>query len=135
MTRILPLFIILLFIKQPDLVCQQKIIDEILAVVGDKKVMVSDIEKQYQQLIVQGITPTNDLRCQIFEEFLSQKLLLNQAEIDSIEVTDAETELQLDQRLKFFINQVGSEENLIKYFDKSILEIKEDLRQHYCNTL
>jgi peptidyl-prolyl cis-trans isomerase SurA len=128
MTRILPLFIILLFIKQPDLVCQQKIIDEILAVVGDKKVMVSDIEKQYQQLIVQGITPTNDLRCQIFEEFLSQKLLLNQAEIDSIEVTDAETELQLDQRLKFFINQVGSEENLIKYFDKSILEIKEDLR-------
>jgi peptidyl-prolyl cis-trans isomerase SurA len=128
MTRILPLFFILLFIKQPDLVCQQKIIDEIVAVVGDKKVMVSDIEKQYQQLIVQGIIPTDDLRCQIFEEFLSQKLLLNQAEIDSIEVTDAETELQLDQRLRFFINQVGSEENLIKYFNKSILEIKEDLR-------
>jgi peptidyl-prolyl cis-trans isomerase SurA len=128
MTRILPLFFILLFIQQPDLICQQKIIDEIIGVVGDKKVMVSDIEKQYEQLKMQGITPTDDLRCQIFEEFLSQKLLLNQAEIDSIEVTDAETELQLDQRLRFFINQVGSEENLIKYFDKSILEIKEDLR-------
>ncbi len=128
MTRILPLFLILLFIQQTDLICQQKIIDEIVAVVGDKKVMVSDIEKQYEQLKIQGIIPTDDLRCQIFEEFLSQKLLLNQAEIDSIEVTDAETEMQLDQRLKFFINQVGSEENLIKYFNKSILEIKEDLR-------
>jgi peptidyl-prolyl cis-trans isomerase SurA len=128
MTRILPLFFILIFTGQSDLICQQKIVDEIIAVVGDKKVLVSDIEKQYQQLIVQGITPTDDLRCQIFEEFLSQKLLLNQAEIDSIEVTDAEAELQLDQRLKYYINQVGSEENLIKYFNKSILEIKEDLR-------
>jgi peptidyl-prolyl cis-trans isomerase SurA len=128
MTRILSLFFILLFIRSSELLCQQKIIDEIIAVVGDKKVLVSDIEKQYQQLIAQGIKPTDDLRCQIFEEFLSQKLLLNQAEVDSIEVTDAETELQLDQRLKYFINQVGSEENLIKYFNKSILEIKEDLR-------
>ena len=128
MPRILSLICILLFFQSAELICQQKIIDEIIAVVGDKKVLFSDIEKQYQQLTAQGIKPSDDLRCQLFEEFLSQKLLLNQAEIDSIEVTDAETDLQLDQRLKFFINQVGSEENLVKYFNKSILEIKEDMR-------
>jgi peptidyl-prolyl cis-trans isomerase SurA len=129
MHRVLSLFSMLLFLHSAELLCQQKIIDEILAVVGDKKILLSDIEKQYKQLIDQGVKPADDLRCQIFEEFLSQKLMLNQAEIDSIEVTDAETELQLDQRLKFFINQVGSEENLIKHFEnKSILEIKEDIR-------
>jgi peptidyl-prolyl cis-trans isomerase SurA len=128
MHRIISLLFIFSFLQPVELLCQEKIIDQIIAVIGDKKVLLSDIEKQYQQLVAQGIKETEDLRCQIFEELLSQKLLLNQAEVDSIEVTDVETELQLDQRLKFFINQVGSEENLIGYFNKSILEIKEDLR-------
>ena len=128
MHRIISLLVLLFFLQSADLSCQDKIIDQIIAVVGDKKVLVSDIERQYQQLTAQGVKATDDLRCQIFEELLSQKLLLNQAEVDSIEVTEVETELQLDQRLKFFINQVGSEENLIQYFNKSILEIKEDLR-------
>ncbi len=126
--RIISLLFLLCFLIPVELPCQEKIIDQIIAVVGDKKVLLSDIEKQYQQLIAQGIEETENLHCQIFEELLSQKLLLNQAEVDSIEVTEAETELQLDQRLRFFINQVGSEENLIEYFNKSILEIKEDLR-------
>jgi len=128
MHRIISLLFIFSFLQTVDLPCQEKIIDQIIAVVGDKKVLLSDIEKQYQQLVAQGIKITDNLRCQIFEELLSQRLLLNQAEVDSIEVTDVETELQLDQRLRFFINQVGSEENLVEYFNKSILEIKEDLR-------
>jgi peptidyl-prolyl cis-trans isomerase SurA len=128
MHRLISLVFIFSFLQPVELLCQEKIIDQIVAVIGDKKVLLSDIEKQYQQLVAQGIKVTDDLRCRIFEELLSQKLLLNQAEVDSIEVTDVETELQLDQRLKFFINQVGSEENLVGYFNKSILEIKEDLR-------
>ena len=128
MHRFISLLVVLFILQSADLLCQDKIIDQIMAVVGDKKVLLSDIENQYQQLTAQGVKATDNLRCQIFEELLSQKLLLNQAEVDSIEVTEVETELQLDQRLKFFINQVGSEENLIQYFNKSILEIKEDLR-------
>ena len=128
MHRILSFLFIFSFLQPVELSSQEKIIDQIIAVVGDKKVLLSDIEKQYQQLVAQGIKEPDNLRCHIFEELLSQKLLLNQAEVDSIEVTDVETELQLDQRLRFFINQVGSEENLVEYFNKSILEIKEDLR-------
>lgn len=128
MHRFISLLVLLFILQSADLLCQDKIIDQIMAVVGDKRVLLSDIENQYQQLTAQGVKATDNLRCQIFEELLSQKLLLNQAEVDSIEVTEVEIELQLDQRLKFFINQVGSEENLIQYFNKSILEIKEDLR-------
>ncbi|UCH13994.1 MAG: peptidylprolyl isomerase, partial [Bacteroidales bacterium] len=128
MYRIISLLVILFILKSAELSSQDKIVDQIVAVVGDKKVLLSDIENQYQQLTAQGVKATSDLRCKIFEELLSQKLLLNQAEVDSIEVTEVEVELQLDQRLKFFINQVGSEENLVQYFNKSILEIKEDMR-------
>lgn len=107
---------------------QEKVVDQIVAVVGNNIIMLSEIENQYLQLISQGVTSNRDLKCDILEEFLSQKLLINQAKIDSIEVSEAQVELQLEQRLQFFVNQIGSEEKLEEYFNKSVLEIKEDLR-------
>ena len=77
MHRIISLLVILFFLQSADLSCQDKIIDQIIAVVGDKKVLHSDIERQYQQLVAQGVKATDNLRCQIFEELLSQKLLLS----------------------------------------------------------
>ncbi len=106
---------------------QAKIVDEVAAVVGDKMILESDIEKQYYQELAQGVKPTDDLRCQILEGLLSEKLLLNQAEIDSVEVTDEQVQLQLDDRIKYFVNQIGSEEKLVNYFNKTIPEIKEDM--------
>ncbi len=129
MYKILYFLLVLFFLQNSELSCQEKIVDQIIAVVGDKKVLYSDIEKQYYQMLAQGYKDKGDLRCQLFEEFLSQKLLINQAELDSVEVTDVEVDLQLDQRMKYFINQLGSEEKLIAYFNKSVLEIKEDLRE------
>jgi peptidyl-prolyl cis-trans isomerase SurA len=55
--------------------------------------------------------------------------MLNQAKIDSIEVSESTVELQLDQRLRFFITQIGSEKEMEEYFGKSMLQIKEDLRE------
>jgi len=128
MIRILSLLMVLLLLQKSELSCQEKIIDQIIGVVGDKRVLFSDVEKEYYQLLAQGYKGADDIRCRIFENLLSQKLFLNQAEIDSIEVTDVEVDLQLDQRLNYFINQIGSEEKLEEYFSKSILEIKEDMR-------
>lgn len=107
---------------------QKQIIDQVIAVVGNNVILQSEVETQYLELISRGVTSKRDLKCEILEEFLAQKLLLNQARIDSIEVTDAQVEMQLDQRMQFFINQVGSEKELMEYFGKSIVEIKEDLR-------
>lgn len=107
---------------------QPKMVDEVVAVVGDKAILLSDIEDQYRQLIAQGMPATKNMKCLILEELLTQKLLINQAEIDSVEVTEPQVELQLEQRIRYFVNQIGSEEKLVAYFNKSILEIKEDLR-------
>ena len=67
MHRFISLLVILFIFQSADLLCQDKIIDQIIAVVGDKKVLLSDIENQYQQLTAQGVKATDNLRCQIFE--------------------------------------------------------------------
>ncbi len=107
---------------------QERIVDRIVAVVGNSIILQSELENQLMQMQAQGYVPRSNSRCQVLEDFLAQKLLLNQAIVDSIEVTEAEVEMELNRRLQFFIQQIGSEEKLEDYYNKSILEIKEDFR-------
>jgi peptidyl-prolyl cis-trans isomerase SurA len=107
---------------------QSKIIDEVVAVVGDKRILYSDIEQNYLQQKAQGEKVDDRSKCSILENMLIQKLLLNQSEIDSLEVTDSQVDQELDSRMKYFINAIGSQEKLEDYFKKSTLEIKEDFR-------
>jgi peptidyl-prolyl cis-trans isomerase SurA len=106
---------------------QSNIIDEVIAVVGDKRILYSEIEQNYQQLKMQGDEVNEGTRCQLFEQLLTQKLFLNQAEIDSLEVTDAQIDNELNQRMQYFISVLGSEQKLEEYFNKSIIEMKQDL--------
>ncbi len=106
------------------------VIDEIIAVVGDQVILQSDVENQYFQLRSQGmIGQEKRLKCEILNEYLMQKLMVHQAELDSVEVSDAQVEMQLEQRLKYFIDRIGSEDKLEEYFGKTIAEIKRDLRE------
>ncbi len=107
---------------------QQRVLDRVVAVVGNSVILQSDLENELMQMQAQGYSPTPNSRCELLERHLVQKLLLNQAIIDSIEVTPGEVEMELNRRLQFFIQQIGSEENLENYYNKSILEIKEDFR-------
>jgi peptidyl-prolyl cis-trans isomerase SurA len=111
----------------PIINSQPFMVDGIVGVVGKNQILYSDIEDQYMQLEAQGVKPLPS-KCQLYEDILSQKLLVNQAEVDSIKVEDAEVEQELQQRITYFINQIGSEEKLVAYFGKSILEIKEDMQ-------
>ena len=98
MTQI-PRYIILLVVlvvAEGSLSAQTKIIDRVVAVVGDNMIIQSDIENLYIQYRAQGQDVDEDIRCSILEEFLSQKLLINQAKIDSIEVSESQVEIQLD---------------------------------------
>lgn len=108
---------------------QNKIIDKVVAIVGGNEVLYSDVENQYMQYLMQGYTDNRDgIRCEIFEQILFAKLLLNQAQLDSVDVSDEQVEGELDRRLRYFITQIGSQEKLEQYYNKSILEIKSDLR-------
>lgn len=107
---------------------QELMIDRVVATVGDKIILQSDIENQVLQFLSQGIPTTSDLRCQVLEELMIQKLLLTQAEIDSVEVGISRIESELDRRLMYFVRQIGSEKKLEEFYNKSLLEIKEDFR-------
>jgi len=105
------------------------LIDEVVAIIGNKIVKFSDIESQYLNYLTQGVVQGQDVKCQIFEELLLQKLLLNQAEIDSVTVSETQVESELDARLRYFIAQIGSREKLEEFYKKSIQEIKNEFRE------
>ncbi len=126
--------IILCLIVLPILAKSQKsndkvLIDQVVAVVGSNVILYSEIENEFIQSQLQGNTKGFATKCGILEELMFQKLLLTQAEIDSVQVTDKQVESELDRRLRYFINQIGSKEKLEEYFKKTILEIKEDMRE------
>jgi len=109
---------------------QGVVIDEVVAVVGKEYILLSDIEQQYLQMKLQSQVQTSEeaTRCMILESMLFEKLLLHQAEIDSVEVTDDQVNSELDRRMRYFISQFGSQEKLEQFYDKSVADFKNDLR-------
>ncbi len=108
----------------------QKVIDRIVAIVGESTILESDIESQYLQMQAEGRRlPAENMKCNILEDIMVQKLLLHQARLDSLVVDEGQVERQLDARLQYYIQMIGSKEKLEKYFHKSYLEIKEDFRE------
>jgi peptidyl-prolyl cis-trans isomerase SurA len=105
-----------------------KVIDKIIAVVGDNVILKSDLESQIVSLRANGVLIDDDARCNMLEELLFQKLLIHRAVIDSVTVSDAEVESEIDRRMNYFIAQIGSEKKLEQYYKKSMLEIKEEFR-------
>lgn len=123
----LNIIVLCLLFSGLNVIAQPYVVDKIVGVVGKNQILYSEVEEQYMQYVAQGIKPA-PTKCEVFESILTQKLLANQAEIDSLLVDPVTVEMELDDRIKYFINQIGTEEKLIEYFGKSILEIKEDMR-------
>jgi peptidyl-prolyl cis-trans isomerase SurA len=109
---------------------EEQVIDQVVAVVGKSIILESDIQNQYLNARNQGIIKgaASEMRCSILEDILYQKLMVTQAEVDSLEVNEVQVEGELDRRLGAFIQQFGSQEKLEKYYGKTISEIKEELR-------
>jgi len=106
----------------------QFILDRVVAVVGDFNIIQSDIEQNYLQMKAQRMKVDENTRCDILEMFIQQKLMLNQAKIDSIEVSDGQVEIQLNARLQYYLSNFSSEQEMEEYFGKSLLEMKDDFR-------
>ena len=131
------IFMGILLLSLGKLNAQEKVVDRIVAVVGQNMVLESDIESQYLQAKMQGSIQgaSRTVKCQILENMILENVMLNQAELDSTKVSDSEVEQSLDQRLHYFITQFGSQEKLEEYYGKSILEIKEEFRSLVKNNM
>ena len=100
-------------------------IDGVAAVVGDFLILSSDIQKQYTQLKVSGISMENINECQVFGKLLEDKLYQHHAIQDSIEVDQQEINSFVDQQINAIANQIGSMEKLLDYYKK---DSEQDLR-------
>ena len=108
-------------------------IDEVVWVVGDEAILRSDIEMLRLQAEQEGVTWDGNPDCRIPEQIAVQKLFLNQAAIDSIEVTEAEIAQGVEQQIEYWVQMIGSREKLEEYRKMSITQIKEELHDDFKN--
>ena len=104
-------------------------IDKIIAIIGDEIVLRSEVENQYLQYISQGVTSNEELRCEILEDLMTQKLLIFSCKQDSISVTKEEIEQEVETRVNYYVDQIGSIEKIEQYFEKDIYQIKKVLSE------
>lgn len=109
---------------------QDKVVDQIVAIVGSNPILKSDIETQALQMKVQETNTGGDVKCEILESLLEQKLLLAEAELDTnIVVTDNQINQNMDRRMKYFVENIGSEKEVEKYFSKTINQLKSEMSE------
>ena len=107
------------------------IVDEVIWVVGDEAILKSDVEELRLQGQQEGITWKGDPDCAIPEQIAVQKLYLNQAIIDSVEVTESEITQGVEQYIDRMISVIGSREKVEEYQKKNMSQIRADLRESF----
>ncbi|MBI5370808.1 MAG: peptidylprolyl isomerase [Sphingobacteriales bacterium] len=108
---------------------QKVIADKIAGIVGDKIILQSDIRNSLADIARQGGTVPENAECMLMEQAIISKMLMLQAQKDSLPVTDEEVEADLDNRIRTYINQFGSQEALEEVAGKTIYQIKDDARE------
>ena len=102
---------------------QKVVADKISGIVGDRIILQSDITNSIEDIKRRGGTTPDNAFCMIMEQALISKVLMLQAEKDSLPVTEDEVEAELENRIRYFVNQVGTEEALVEMAGKSIYQI------------
>ena len=109
---------------------QNNVIDEVVWVVGDEAILKSEVENERLNAQYEGRRIDGDPYCVIPEQMAIQKLFLHQAELDSIEVSEQEVISMVERRTNMMIENIGTKEKMEEYFNKSMSQIREMLREN-----
>ena len=124
------------FLTMTQLFAQNdNVIDEIIWVVGDEAILRSEVEAERKRMLYQGEKINGDPYAVIPEQIAIQKLFLNQAIIDSVEVSDETVENQVDNQINSYVTQIGSREKLEEYMEKPISQIRSEMRTNIKNAM
>lgn len=107
---------------------QGSVIDRVIASVGTNIILQSELEAQYQQMVAAQEPLDENSRCKLLEEILYQKLLLAQAQKDSLYPAESQVDQELDRRMSYYIQQLGSEERFTSFYGKSVDDYKAEMR-------
>ena len=128
MRKTLGIIVVLLFTVLIQVQAQKKTLDKVAAVVGGTIVLQSDIEMQYSQYLAQGNPEDPNIKCVILQQILAQKLLAQQAVIDSVSVTEDQIDNEIDRRLRAMTSRAGGQERLEQFLNRSVLQYKDEIR-------
>lgn len=103
------------------------VVDKVIAVVGNKLVLKSDIEDRILDMKRQGVEIPDNAQCLLLQDFMGTKTLVLQAEKDSLPITEEEVETDIDNKIRNYINQYGGKEELERIAGKTIYQIKEEM--------
>ena len=118
---------VLIYLTLPLGAQRKGVIDEVIWVVGDEAILLSEVEEERLRAQYEGQSIKGDPYCIIPEQLAIQKLFLHQAELDSIEANESSVSHQVDMRMNYYINQIGSKEKMEEYFRKTSSEIREEM--------
>ena len=107
---------------------QPQVLDKVIAIIGKNPLLLSEVETNLLQEKEKSGGLNDNSRCRVFEDLLFQKLLLSQADRDSITVSDAELDAELSKRINYYVGMLGSEEKFEAFYGKRISVFKEELR-------
>ena len=103
------------------------VVDEIIGRVDDYIVLRSELESTYLEILSRGERISGNTKCAVLRDLITNKLLVAKAEIDSVMVEDGQVDQELNSRMALIINQIGSEEEIERYYNKTIAEFKKEL--------
>jgi len=127
--------LVLFFVCINSARAQSQLIDRVVATVGSNIVLQSDVEMQYAQYLAQGEKEDPEAKCYILQQLLTQKLLAQQAAIDSIEISESQVDDELNRRMRYMTQQAGGRERLETFLNRSILQYKEEMRPNVAEQL
>ena len=120
-------FISILFTAKSQDGIKGVIADEIIARVDDYIVLRSELESTYLEILSRGESISGNTKCAVLKDLVTNKLLVAKAEIDSVIVEDGQVDQELNSRMALIINQIGSEQEIERYYNKTIAEFKKEL--------
>ncbi len=128
--------IILLFCLTTSLSAQKEVIEKIISEVGGEIVLLSELEEQFALIRERQADLPDGARCMILDNILTQKLLVNQAKLDSVEVSESEVEAQLNARIEQILEYMGGDLNQFQeYYGQTVTEVKDAFRNDLQNQL
>lgn len=107
---------------------QRKTVDKVIAVLGNDIVLLSELNQQYVMYLNSGNPADEKIKCVILQQMLTQHLLKQQAEIDSVMVDDKQVDEELDKRMRYQIQRAGGQDKLEEFLNKSVLQYKDEWR-------
>jgi peptidyl-prolyl cis-trans isomerase SurA len=110
---------------------KKMVADKIIAVVGDKIILKSDIDNSIQDMERQGMEVPANARCLTLEQAMGIKALVLQAEKDSLPVTEEDVAADIDNQIRYFIGAYGSKEKLEEISGKTVYQLKEDFKEGF----